>query len=152
MILSLVRGKIHFASFTQDLFLDLLIHRWLYIVWGRSKPPIDLEHHKISSTRGWNLGSCKEEDDPEASWIVRPRAWTVWLDTGKKLLLLLGRGSSNLVVQIVRVVAGRTVRLLGDLSWTTATVHLAEPNLRYCSSWESLRVRYCLAPKMGWTS
>ena len=46
----------------------------------------------------------------------------------------------------VRAAAEGTIRKPGDLSQAATTVHLAEPNPRYCSSREGPRVRCCLVP------
>ena len=71
---------------------------------------------------------------------------TVRCDAGKTPLLRPGRGPSGPRPRTVRAVAEGTTRRSGDLSQAATTVHLAEPNPRYCSSREGPRVRCCLVP------
>jgi hypothetical protein len=75
-----------------------------------------------------------------------PELWTVRCDAGKTSLLCPGRGPSGPRPRTVRAAAKDTIRQPGDLSQAATTVHLAEPNPRYCSSREGHRVRCYLVP------
>jgi hypothetical protein len=62
----------------------------------------------------------------------------------KAPLLPPGCGPSGPEARTVRAPAVSTARRPRDPSQTATTVHLAEPNPRYCSSREGPRVRCCL--------
>jgi hypothetical protein len=112
----------------------------------RPRAPLDL------SSKRQDLGSHKEEDDLVPSQTVRPRARTVWLDRAKKPLLQPGHRPFGSVSRIVCIAAGSTARQPDEPSLTAAADHLAQPNLRYCSSREGPRVRCCLVPNRWWSS
>jgi hypothetical protein len=59
--------------------------RWLYVVWGRSEWPDDLEHPKISPL-GTRSRFMRGERRHVASRTIRPRARIVQSNTRKELL------------------------------------------------------------------
>jgi hypothetical protein len=127
------------------IWIDLLILRCLYIVWGCPGWPTYPKHPKISPQ---GAGSRFPQGRRRPCAIADRAVQCADRPTRhRKEAAFAARLRTTLPVpQTVRAVAGSTTRRPGDPSRTAATVHLAEPNPRYCSSREDPSVYWYLAP------